>query len=372
MALVWIIERDPSAVRAVWNRARRNATEWVASPLAESDGTGAEHKKSWELKALDPPTVGDVDAVIDEEAAFMLPPFIVTGLAARGALWASLQSGRLPAQGKRCGTSERIEIPMSHWTDLDWLPDRAASADTVVGRMENAPKYDEVSVSGQKVREIWPPLEDVPSEEYHREDWTPDHAALWIAYRNPALFHFVGLSGPRAQAQFSSAERQDSAPKKMTLMNALKTGQLKAIRNGQEIPPEYWFGRKPPGWQPEATRYYFRRSDVMRIFKDKPPPVVNSKDESIAKKLLAGAPGNNFDLPAARIDDAVAEGGRRRKFKRAKRAIDDLWPTGVPDQVTLGNKMLCKTVAAKVNKPKPHDMDNILDDTILRAAGRRK
>jgi hypothetical protein len=160
MALVWIIERDPSAVRAVWNRARRGATQWVGSPLAEPGETGA-HKKSWELKALDPPTVGDVDAVIDEEAGFMLPPFIVTGLAARGALWASLQSGRLPAQGKRCGTSKRIEIPMSHWTDLDWLADRAASADTVGDRIENVPNYDEVSVSGQRVREIWPPLEDV-------------------------------------------------------------------------------------------------------------------------------------------------------------------------------------------------------------------
>ncbi len=214
MALVWIIERDPSAVRAVWNRARRDATEWVESPLAESDGTGTEHKKSWELKPLDPPTVGEVDAVVEEAAAFMLPPFIVGGVGARGALWANLRSGRLHAQGKRGGTSERIDIPMSDWTDLDWLADRAASADTVGDRIENAPKYDDVSVSGQKVREIWPPLEDVQSEEFEREDWTADHATLWIAYRDPALFHFVGLNGPRAQAQFSSAERRVSAPKK--------------------------------------------------------------------------------------------------------------------------------------------------------------
>ena len=33
MALVWIIERDLTAVCAVWNRARRDATEWVDSPL---------------------------------------------------------------------------------------------------------------------------------------------------------------------------------------------------------------------------------------------------------------------------------------------------------------------------------------------------
>src|SRR5271166_1215746 len=55
MALVWIIERDPTAVCAVWIEARRAATHWVGSPLAESDGTGASKKTSWELKPLDPP-----------------------------------------------------------------------------------------------------------------------------------------------------------------------------------------------------------------------------------------------------------------------------------------------------------------------------
>src|ERR1039458_6600858 len=46
MALVWIIERDPTAVRAVWSRARGDATHWVGSPLADSDGTGAEGQKT--------------------------------------------------------------------------------------------------------------------------------------------------------------------------------------------------------------------------------------------------------------------------------------------------------------------------------------
>jgi hypothetical protein len=151
---------------------------------------------------------------------------------------------------------------MSDWTDLDWLVDPAASADTVRDRMENVPKYDEVSVSGQKVREIWPPLEDVQSEEFEREDWTADHATLWIAYRDPALFHFVGLSGPRARTRFSSAERRESAPKR-TLLNALMTDKLRAFQNGRELLPAFWFGRNLPRRQPEATRIYFPRSKVM-------------------------------------------------------------------------------------------------------------
>jgi hypothetical protein len=334
MALVWIIERDLTAVRAVWNRAPRDALGWVASPLVKSDGTEAEHKKSWELKPLDPPTVGDVDAVVEEAAAFMFEPFIVPGLEARAALWASLQSGRLPAQGKRRGTSECIDIPISDWTDLDWLADRAASADTVGDCMENVPKYDEVSVSGQRVREIWPPLEDVQSEEYHREDWTADHATLWIAYRNPALFHFVGLNGPRAQAQFSSAERWDPAPKK-TLSNALKTGKLKAIRNGQEIPPEYWFGKRPPGQQPEATRIYFRRSDVMRIFKDKPQIAPNSRDEGRAAQALA----DHFrSIPNLKRGDAQSF---LQGFKITGRSFGRVWvkarkKAGLPEKARGG------------------------------------
>ena len=216
----------------------------------------------------------------------MFPPFIVSGWAAREDLWANLRSGRLPAQGKRCGTSERQAIPMSEWTDLDWLADRAAPADTVGCRIENAPKYDEVRVLWQKVREIWPPLEELPSGEYHRQDWSVDHATLWIAYRNPTLFHFVGLNGPRVQAEFSSAERRESKPRK-ALLEALKLNKLRAIRNGKEIPPEYWFGRDLPRRQPEAKSIYFRRSDVLSVFEEMPPVPSNAKNESLAIKRLA-------------------------------------------------------------------------------------
>ena len=120
--------------------------------------------------------------------------------------------------------------------NFDWLEDQTASAEMVGDREDRAPKYDEVTVSGQKVREIWPPLEDIPSEKYHRPDWTVDCAILWVAHRNPALFHYVGLRGPRARAQFSSAGWRVLAPRK-SLLETLKTDALRAIHNGREIPP---------------------------------------------------------------------------------------------------------------------------------------
>jgi hypothetical protein len=192
----------------------------------------------------------------------------------------------LLARGRRCGTSERQAIPASDWTDLDWLEDPAISADTVGGRIENAPKYDGVSVSGQRVREIWPPLEEVPAEEFRRADWNVEHAVLWIAYRNPALFHFLGSSSPRAKAQFSIAERRVSTPGE-ALLEALRKGDLRAIRNGKEIPPLQWFGRRLPERQPEERSYYFRRSDVQEVFRDEPLVAASAKKVSDATRLLA-------------------------------------------------------------------------------------
>jgi hypothetical protein len=46
MTLVWIIERDETAVRAVWTKARLEANHWVSSPLPGATGGD---KKAWEL-----------------------------------------------------------------------------------------------------------------------------------------------------------------------------------------------------------------------------------------------------------------------------------------------------------------------------------
>jgi hypothetical protein len=67
--------------------------------------------------------------------------------------------------------------------------------------------------------------------------------------------------------------------------------------------------------------------------------------------------------------NAVASQLKRRKskpaFERACRAIDALYPTGVPDMATESNKKLCTRVSKELSEP-------VSSDTILRAAGRRK
>jgi hypothetical protein len=264
MALTWIIERDLNAVREVWPTARRFATSWVDATLVEPDAIGVAERKGWELKALGLLTVGDVEAILDEEAYFMLPPFIVPGYQARTELWANLSSGRLPAEGRPVGADKHVGIPKSDWGDLEWGNDRAAVADTLLDRMQNVPRFEDARVSGRTVREIWPTLRELTSEEFLREDWSDVHATLWIAYRTPWLFHFIGSHGlvPRGKTQLSSAELIEPNAKR-ALLRALTLGKVRAVQNGRDLPPAHWFGRELSGSWHASRSDYFRRKEIL-------------------------------------------------------------------------------------------------------------
>jgi hypothetical protein len=69
-------------------------------------------------------------------------------------------------------------------------------------------------------------------------------------------------------------------------------------------------------------------------------------------------------------DELLAERARSRpKLKGALRAIREIYPNGVPDQATEPNSKLCQRV---VEKLKEAGLPGVSDDTILRAAGRRR
>ena len=95
--------------------------------------------------------------------------------------------------------------------------------------------------------------------------------------------------------------------------------------------------------------------------------------------------GKHADSVQAWIDEVEAEPAsaghgapepqqRRRgksqpSLERARRAIKELYPDGVPGQATEPNASLCRQVSVKLKEAK---LPNVSDDTILRAAGRRK
>ena len=60
---------------------------------------------------------------------------------------------------------------------------------------------------------------------------------------------------------------------------------------------------------------------------------------------------------------------RKPNLERAQTAINALYPNGVPEQATLPNTTLCRQVS---NKLKHLQLPDVKNDTILRAAGRRK
>jgi len=64
-----------------------------------------------------------------------------------------------------------------------------------------------------------------------------------------------------------------------------------------------------------------------------------------------------------------AKSRSRPALERARRAIKELYPHGVPAQADVPNANLCHRVGRKL---KDQGLPNVSDDTILRAAGRRK
>jgi hypothetical protein len=81
------------------------------------------------------------------------------------------------------------------------------------------------------------------------------------------------------------------------------------------------------------------------------------------------AGGKKEGRAAQRASSKTSATSRSRPaFERARRAINDLYAQGVPDQAALPNATLCRRVAQKL---KEESLPSVSDDTILRAAGRR-
>jgi hypothetical protein len=94
--------------------------------------------------------------------------------------------------------------------------------------------------------------------------------------------------------------------------------------------------------------------------------------EPLIEDVSETVPGSGSD--GRYIPDGVrapAPGGRgksRPALERARGAIDELYPTGVPEQAVEPNTNLCRRVGEKL---KQAGLPGVSDDTILRAAGRR-
>jgi hypothetical protein len=425
MAAAWFIWHSPHAVRDQWNLARKSWTKWIPLTDRLHKAPPRPNRRVWDLKLFRRANLDDVFAQTGLHPWNNSQKTSQFGFGRRSVgrrpfmgspdrnpyhrFKVALQSGKLIATHMRPGEQEGAQIPAEYWiaefeefedplgvdlpgspsahdrratpseepfesafaVDLSDMLDRESNNWEIPESLFDDPPEGNFYVFRERVIEA---EKEVSQRECGRPDWGLEQALGWLAYRNVIDFRSLGraeLNPPTYYGENYPPDFPNPQPVE-ALREALIGGVLKGYRPGGEVAQTEWLHMAV--W--DAPDVKFRRDDVLRIETDSKaqPRVTNGLPPEGASVL---APGNNFDLPRAPIDDAVAKVGHQRggpKFERAKRAIDDLWPgpAGVPDQATLGNKALCKTVSDKVNKPAPDHMDNVKYDTILRAAGRRK
>ena len=412
MAAAWFIWRSPRAVRDQWNAARKSWTKWIQLPDRLPKVPLGPDRHLWDLKLFRRANLDDVFAQAglnpwrnsQKEPQFGFDRRRVGRGPNRKAdnpydrFKASLQSGTLIATRMRAGEQEGAQIPAEYWIaefeefeePLDILP-RSPSAHDRRATPSEKPFKSPLAVDLSKhfewgaermqipksffddppegdiyvLRELALEAEkEVSQREFGRPDWGLEQALGWLAYRNAKDFRSLGraqLNPPTYYGENYPPDLTNPQPVE-ALSEALISGVLKGYdHSGKEVARAKWLHIGV--W--DAPGVKFLRDDVLLLGTETHPRVTKVLPPDRAPVL---APTNNSDLPGARINDAVVEGRRQpggRKLKLARRAIEEEWPSGVPDQVTLSNKALCKIVAGKVDK-------NVGDDTILRAAGRRK
>jgi hypothetical protein len=100
-------------------------------------------------------------------------------------------------------------------------------------------------------------------------------------------------------------------------------------------------------------------------WENRPLDLIELLKADVTKILCTGDPPHRPSPGAG----PTARPKARPAFERAQRIINELYPDGVPDQTIVPNTTLCRQVSAKLKESK---LPNVSDDTILRAAGRRK
>ena len=85
--------------------------------------------------------------------------------------------------------------------------------------------------------------------------------------------------------------------------------------------------------------------------------------------VLCGASKEGSPAAQTAPGKVGAKNRSRPAFERAQRAFKALYPDGAPTQADVPNKILCGKIAQWLSK---NGLGSVSDDSILRAAGRRK
>ena len=139
------------------------------------------------------------------------------------------------------------------------------------------------------------------------------------------------------------------------LLEEIEKGLIKAKRSWvRDIPPSWKdrLGSLPGGLDPRHTEVEI--SELVKF----------AIRHNFNPDFLA-----HLTLPTALEDSTPNKQVRRPQRERAERAIKALYPNDVPDQASEPSQVLFKKVGDWL---KDNKLPSVGDDTILRAAGRRK
>jgi hypothetical protein len=143
---------------------------------------------------------------------------------------------------------------------------------------------------------------------------------------------------------------------------AVVDGSIRARHSGRLLTLEEAYALRNKSWSPVEGDLYALPPDLELSVEDaKHIWMEVALPESLTRTLDAG--NAQPDVP-----EQQRQPRRQPQRERAERAIAAVYPNGIPDQGTVSDAWLCKAVGDWCQQ----NGWNISEDTILRAAGRRK
>jgi hypothetical protein len=165
-----------------------------------------------------------------------------------------------------------------------------------------------------------------------------------------------------------------NTPEKLTMWGFRKADSDAELKR---VTPQAWQGLSinPLRGQPETDlKALGRRREYGAATKGEYGPVIWTglcfdRKQFVAASVTGDGNGPPTDTPAARPTQLGERTPRKQPLReRARRALDELYPNGVPDPISKSNAELVSAVDAQIKKS---GQQNVSRETILRAAGRK-
>jgi hypothetical protein len=129
-----------------------------------------------------------------------------------------------------------------------------------------------------------------------------------------------------------------------------------------------WTQSRPLGQWPIGPKLGEHYTSIQG-WEKRPLDLIEVSTADVIAVLCSTAGHSSDNEPAVRATKEQRRVKSRPQLERARNAIMALYPNGVPGQAEEPNTMLCRRVGDELKR---RNLSNVSDDTILRAAGRRR